>query len=172
MSATDMAGTHVMAHRWFFPLAGNAPDLEDICRQLQTGDLRIEDRKGKACLCGDRFDALDNATSAYKTVKAFLPTFNDVFAAVSNSSFEPVQLESPYFEVRPDGVELQHHWLQISPGKFHIRGGDITLPDCPSDAFATAASLAESWVAGLGIVLYPGVAVDGGGTGKSTGIPG
>jgi hypothetical protein len=45
-------------------------------------------------------------------------------------------------------------------------------PDCPSDAFATAASLAESWVAGRGIVLYPGVAVDGGGTGESTGIPG
>jgi hypothetical protein len=48
----------------------------------------------------------------------------------------------------------------------------ISLPDCPSDAFATAASLAESWVAGRGIVLYPGVAVDGGGTGESTGIPG
>src|SRR5687768_2707851 len=47
-----------------------------------------------------------------------------------------------------------------------------TRPDCPSDAFATAASLAESWVAGRGIVLYPGVAVDGGGTGESTGIPG
>ena len=31
---------------------------------------------------------------------------------------------------------------------------------------------AESWVAGRGIVLYPGVAVDGGGTGESTGIPG
>ena len=48
----------------------------------------------------------------------------------------------------------------------------ITKPDCPSDAFATAASLAGSRVAGRGIVLYPGVAVDGGGIGESTGIAG
>jgi hypothetical protein len=36
----------------------------------------------------------------------------------------------------------------------------------------TSQTASESWVAGRGIVLYPGVAVDGGGTGKSTGIPG
>jgi hypothetical protein len=46
-------------------------------------------------------------------------------------------------------------------------------PDCPSDAFATAAS--PSWVtgravAGRGIAPIPGVAVAGGGTGKGTGI--
>jgi len=45
--------------------------------------------------------------------------------------------------------------------------------DCPSDAFATAAS--PSWVtgravAGRGIVPIPGVAVAGGGTGKGTEI--
>jgi hypothetical protein len=49
-----------MAHRWFFPLAGNALDLEDIRRQLQTGDLRIEDQGGKACLCGDRWFRQDS----------------------------------------------------------------------------------------------------------------
>jgi hypothetical protein len=46
-------------------------------------------------------------------------------------------------------------------------------PDCPSDAFATAAS--PSWVtgravAGRGIAPIRGVAVAGGGTGKGTGI--
>ena len=49
----------------------------------------------------------------------------------------------------------------------------IPVPDCPSDAFATAAS--PSWVtgravAGRGIAPIRGVAVAGGGTGKGTGI--
>ena len=59
----------------------------------------------------------------------------------------------------------------------HATIGALTLandfPDCPSDAFATAAS--PSWVtgravAGRGIAPIPGVAVAGGGAGKGAGI--
>jgi hypothetical protein len=54
-----------------------------------------------------------------------------------------------------------------------MRQLDNQVPDCPSDAFATAAS--PSWVtgravAGRGIAPIRGVAVAGGGTGKDTGI--
>jgi hypothetical protein len=62
--------------------------------------------------------------------------------------------------------------MPFRPAELYLTGF-IYGPDCPSDAFGTAAS--PSWVtgravAGRGIAPIPGVAVAGGGTGKGTGI--
>jgi hypothetical protein len=68
-----------------------------------------------------------------------------------------------YYEIK---AILRHNIL-------HYGLPNIEIPDCPSDAFATAAS--PGWVtgravAGRGIAPILGVAVAGGGTGKGTGI--
>jgi hypothetical protein len=65
--------------------------------------------------------------------------------------------------------------LRLCVGKLYLSGvsqAGISVPDCPSDAFATTAS--PCWVtgravAGHGIAPIPGVAVAGGSTGKGTG---